>query len=99
MPTAPVAMPVLYAAGDVPTWQVVISAALCAAATLWMARAAATIYERSILCTGSRVRLRQVLGREPVSLSCGRRTSSGRVAGWIGINGMSGTRARSSSGR
>jgi ABC-2 type transport system permease protein len=66
-PTAPVAMPVLYAAGDVPTWQVVISAVLCAAGTVWMARVAALIYGRSILRTGSRVRLREVLGSRPAA--------------------------------
>lgn len=60
-PTAPVAMPVLYAAGDVPLWQVVVSAALCAVATVWMARVAAGIYSRSILRTGTRVRLKEVL--------------------------------------
>lgn len=63
-PTAPVAMPVLYAAGDVPLWQLVVSAVLCAAATLWMARVAAGIYSRSILRTGARVRLREVLRRD-----------------------------------
>jgi len=62
-PTAPVAMPVLYAAGDVPAWQAAVSAVLLAAGTAWMARTAATIYGRSILRTGSRVRLRQVLAR------------------------------------
>ena len=62
-PTAPVAMPVLYAAGDVPAWQAAVSAVLLAAGTVWMARIAATIYGRSILRTGSRVRLRQVLAR------------------------------------
>jgi ABC-2 type transport system permease protein len=60
-PTAPIAMPVLYAAGDVPAWQAALSAVLVAAGTVWMARTAATIYGRSILRTGSRVRLRQVL--------------------------------------
>ena len=64
-PTAPVAMPVLYAAGDVPGWQAAISAVLVAVGTVWMARIAATIYGRSILRTGSRVRLREVLGRAP----------------------------------
>ena len=68
-PTAPVAMPVLYAAGDVPLWQVVVSAVLCAAATVWMARIAAGIYARSILRTGARVPLRQVLRREPAQAS------------------------------
>ena len=60
-PTAPIAMPVLYAAGDVPAWQAAVSAVLVAAGTVWMARTAAAIYGRSILRTGSRVRLRQVL--------------------------------------
>jgi ABC-2 type transport system ATP-binding protein len=60
-PTAPVAMPVLYAAGDMPLWQVVVSAALCAVATVWMARVAAGIYTRSMLRTGARVRLKEVL--------------------------------------
>jgi ABC-2 type transport system permease protein len=64
-PTAPIAMPVLYAAGDVPAWQAAVSAVLVAVGTVWMARTAATIYARSILRTGSRVRLREVLGRTP----------------------------------
>jgi ABC-2 type transport system permease protein len=66
-PTAPVAMPVLYAAGDVPAWQAAVSAVLIAVGTVWMARTAATIYGRSILRTGSRVRLRQVLGHAPAA--------------------------------
>jgi ABC-2 type transport system permease protein len=66
-PTAPIAMPVLYAAGDVPAWQAAVSAVLVAVGTVWMARTAATIYARSILRTGSRVRLRQVLRRTPAS--------------------------------
>ena len=41
-----------------------ISAVLCAAGTVWMARVAALIYGRSILRTGSRVRLREVLGSQ-----------------------------------
>jgi ABC-2 type transport system permease protein len=60
-PTAPIAMPVLYAAGDVPGWQAAVSAGLVAVSTVWMARAAAAIYGRSILRTGARVRLREVL--------------------------------------
>ena len=62
-PTAPIAMPVLYAAGDVPAWQAAVSAVLVAVGTAWMARTAATIYGRSVLRTGSRVRLREVLAR------------------------------------
>jgi ABC-2 type transport system permease protein len=60
-PTSPVAMPVLYAAGDVPAWQVAVSVVLLAAGTVVMARIAALIYGRSILRTGARLRLRQVL--------------------------------------
>jgi ABC-2 type transport system permease protein len=67
-PTAPIAMPVLYATGNVPLWQVMVSALLCAAATVWMARLAAGIYSRSILRTGARVPLRQALRREPAQV-------------------------------
>lgn len=64
-PTAPIAMPVLYATGAAPVWQVAVSALLCAAATVWMARVAAGIYTRSILRTGARIPLGQVLHRQP----------------------------------
>jgi hypothetical protein len=60
-PTAPIAMPVLYASGDVPVWQVALSAVLCAAGTVWMTRLAAAIYANSILRTGPRIRLRQAI--------------------------------------
>jgi ABC-2 type transport system permease protein len=60
-PTSPIAMPVLYAAGDVPAWQVAVSAVLCAAGTVWMARLAARIYANSILRTGPRISFRQAI--------------------------------------
>ncbi len=60
-PTSPIAMPVLYAAGDVPAWQVAVSAVLCAAGTVWMARLAARIYANSILRTGPRIGFRQAI--------------------------------------
>ena len=59
--TAPVAMPVLVSVGDAPAWQVAVSAVISLAATVWMARLAATIYSRAILRTGSRLKVRQVL--------------------------------------
>lgn len=59
--TAPVAMPVLVSVGDAPAWQVAVSAAISLAATVWMARLAATIYSRAILRTGARLKVRQVL--------------------------------------
>jgi ABC-2 type transport system permease protein len=60
-PTAPIAMPVLYAAGDVPLWQLGVSAVLCAAGTVWMARVATRIYTASILRSGPRISFRQAL--------------------------------------
>jgi ABC-2 type transport system permease protein len=60
-PTAPIAMPVLYAAGDVPAWQVVVSAVLCAVGTVWMARLAGRVYANSILRTGPRISFRQAI--------------------------------------
>jgi ABC-2 type transport system permease protein len=60
-PTAPIAMPVLYAAGDVPAWHVAVSAVLCAIGTVWMARLATKIYANSILRTGPRISFRQAI--------------------------------------
>ena len=60
-PTAPIAMPVLYASGDAPVWQVVIAAVLCAAGTATMARIAVRIYSNSILKTGPRISFRQAI--------------------------------------
>ena len=50
--TAPVAAP---------WWQITLSAAITVASTVVMARVAGTIYERAILRTGSRLKVRQVL--------------------------------------
>jgi ABC-2 type transport system permease protein len=60
-PTAPIAMPVLYAAGDVPVWQVAVSAVICAVGVVWMARLAVRIYANSILKTGPRISFRQAI--------------------------------------
>jgi len=59
--TAPVAMPTLFAIGAVSAWQVAASAALCVLATLLTARLAGVVYARSVMRTGARVKLRQVL--------------------------------------
>jgi ABC-2 type transport system permease protein len=66
-PTAPIAMPVLYAAGDVPVWQVAVSAVLTAAGVVWMARVAARIYANSILRSGPRIKLSQAIRESRVS--------------------------------
>jgi ABC-2 type transport system permease protein len=60
-PTAPIAMTVLYAAGDVPVWQVTVSAVICAAGTVWMARLAVRIYTNSILRSGPRIKISQAI--------------------------------------
>jgi ABC-2 type transport system permease protein len=68
-PTAPIAMPVLYAAGDVPVWQVVVAAVLTAVGTVWMARIAVRIYTNSILKTGPRISFRQAIKESRNALS------------------------------
>jgi ABC-2 type transport system permease protein len=62
-PTAPFAMPVLVGLGRVAWWQVAVSALISIVCTVAVARLAVGIYRRSILRTGSRVRLRDVLIR------------------------------------
>jgi ABC-2 type transport system permease protein len=80
-PTAPIAMPVLYAAGDVPVWQVVVAAVLCAAGTVWMARIAVRIYANSILRTGPRISFRQAIKESRSTLPAARSRPSGRGGG------------------
>lgn len=60
-PTAPIASTTLYATGEAGLPQVAVSAVICLVATFATARLAAIIYERSILRTGARVRLREAL--------------------------------------
>jgi ABC-2 type transport system permease protein len=62
--TAPIAMPTLFAIGAVSAWQMVASALLCLLATLVTARGAGVVYARSVMRTGVRVKLRQVLRAE-----------------------------------
>jgi ABC-2 type transport system permease protein len=62
-PTAPFAMPVLVSLGAASWWQFALSAAISLACTLGVARAAIAVYRRSILRTGRRVPLRELLTR------------------------------------
>ena len=62
-PTAPFAMPVLVGSGHVAPWQFALSVAVAVVCTVAMARLAAGVYRRSILRTGGRVRLREVMAR------------------------------------
>ncbi len=61
-PTAPFAMPVLVADGAVVWWQFLASVAVSLVATVGIAQLAAAVYRRAILRTGSRVRLRELVG-------------------------------------
>jgi ABC-2 type transport system permease protein len=60
--TAPVAMTTLFAIGAASAVQVIASALLCVIATIATARLAGLVYQRSVMRTGARVRLREVLG-------------------------------------
>jgi ABC-2 type transport system permease protein len=64
-PTAPFAMPVLVAINAVTWWQVALAVLISVASTIAVARLAAIIYRRAVLRTGRRVRLREVLSRQP----------------------------------
>ena len=64
--TAPVTMPALYAIGAATWWEVSLSALITLAGIVVVVRLAGLVYERAILRTGSRVRLRQVFASERV---------------------------------
>ena len=59
-PTAPFAMPVLVGFGAATWWEFLCSVLISVACTVGIARVAATVYRRSILRTGGRVRVREV---------------------------------------
>jgi len=59
--TAPIAMTTMFAVGAAPVWQVLVSALLCIVATVGTAKLAGVVYQRSVMRTGARVKLRQVL--------------------------------------
>jgi len=65
--TAPMAMPIRWASGQVPGWQLVLAMALTAATAMFMVSVASAIYRRALVITGRRVKLREVIGRRAVS--------------------------------
>jgi ABC-2 type transport system permease protein len=65
--TAPMAMPIRWASGLVPIWQLLLAMALTAATAMLLVSAASAIYRRALVITGRRVRLREVIGRRSVS--------------------------------
>jgi ABC-2 type transport system permease protein len=62
-PTAPFAMPVLVSLGAASAWQFALSAAISVACTVGLARGAIAVYRTSILQTGRRVSLRELIAR------------------------------------
>jgi len=65
--TAPLAMPIRWASGEVPAYQLVLAMALTAAASVLLIWVASSIYRRALLITGHRVRLRELITRRTVS--------------------------------
>jgi len=61
-PFSSMVMPVRMTTGDVPIWEIAPSAVLMAAATVGVLLAGARVYERAVIRTGARVKLREVIG-------------------------------------
>lgn len=59
--SAPLVMPVRWAGGGVPGWQLALSMLLTAATAVLLARVASVVYRRGVVRTGRRVSLRAVL--------------------------------------
>lgn len=62
--SAPVAMPIRWASGEVPVYQLLVAMVLTALTAALLVAASATVYRRALLVTGRRVRLRELV-REP----------------------------------
>ncbi|HYO19214.1 MAG TPA: ABC transporter permease [Dermatophilaceae bacterium] len=65
--TAPMAMPIRWASGQVPVWQLLLAMALTAAAAMLLVSVAATIYRRALVITGRKVKILEVFGRRATS--------------------------------
>ena len=63
--TAPLSMPIRWASGLVPVWQLVLAMALTAATAMLLVSFASTIYRRALVITGRRVKLRELMGSRP----------------------------------
>jgi ABC-2 type transport system permease protein len=59
--SAPVAMPIRWASGEVPVYQLILAMALTAATAVVLIRLASAMYGRALLITGRRARLREVV--------------------------------------
>ena len=61
--TSPMAMPIRWASGTVPVWELGLSMLLALATAVLFARIGAAVYRRALVVTGRRVKLREALGR------------------------------------
>jgi ABC-2 type transport system permease protein len=59
--SAPMVMPIRWASGLVPGWQLVLALVLTLTAAVWLARLASQIYARGLARSGRRLHLREVL--------------------------------------
>ena len=62
-PTAPLAMPIRWASGTAPTYQLILAMVLTAGTAVLFAAIASAVYQRALLITGHRVKLRELTGR------------------------------------
>lgn len=65
--TAPLAMPIRWASGEVPVYQLLLAMSLTAATAGLMILVASSVYRRALLITGRRVKLREVIGGRAAS--------------------------------
>jgi ABC-2 type transport system permease protein len=65
--TAPLAMPIRWASGNVPLYQLLLAMALTTAAAVLFVWVASSIYRRALLITGHRVRLRELISGRTAS--------------------------------
>jgi ABC-2 type transport system permease protein len=59
--TAPMAMPIRWASGSVPVWQLAATMLLALATAVLLARLGSSVYQRALVVTGRRLKLREVL--------------------------------------
>jgi len=62
--SSPMAMPIRWASGTVPAWQLVISMELAVAAAVLLAWFGSRVYRRALVVTGRRLKLREALSVE-----------------------------------
>ncbi len=61
--TAPLTMPIRWASGEVPVYQLLLALGLTALTGLGCVWLASTVYRRALVITGHRVRLRELFRR------------------------------------